>query len=63
MYHQSYYEPIGIDLSRQTNRSIPKQINCVGKPERDDGAAMLFISEKKQKTIINFSLDSLIATE
>ena len=42
---------------------MPKQVNCVGKPERDDGAAMLFISEKQQKTIINFSLDSLIATE
>ena len=61
--HQNYYKPIGIDLSRQTNRSIPKQFNVVEKSERDDGAGMFFIAEKQQKTIKNFSLDSLIVTE
>ena len=30
-YHQNYHELIGIDLSRQTKRSIPQQINFVGK--------------------------------
>ena len=54
---------IGIDLSRQTNTSIPQQINFVGKLEEDDGATMFFIAEKQQKTILNFSLDSLIVTE
>ena len=54
---------IGIDLSRQTNTSIPQQINFVGKLEEDDGATMFSIAEKQQKTILNFSLDSLIVTE
>ena len=30
-YHQNYYKLIGIDLSRQTNKSIWQQINFVGK--------------------------------
>ena len=38
------------------------QINFVGKLEVDDCASMFFVSEKQQKTIVNFSLDSLIAT-
>ena len=63
LYHQNYYKLIGIDLSRQTNASIPQQINFTGKLEEDDGATMFFIAEKQQKTILNFSLDSLIVTE
>ena len=55
-YHQNYYKPIAIDLSRQTNT------NFVGKLE-DDGATMFFVSEKQQKFILNFSLDPLIVTE
>ena len=43
LYHQNYYKLIGIDLSRQTNTSIPQQINFVGKVE-DDGAV-----KKQQK--------------
>ena len=62
-YHQNYYKLIGIDLSRQTNTSIPQQINFVGKLEEDDGVTMCFIIEKQQKTNLNFSLDSLIVTE
>ena len=62
-YHQNYYKLIDIDLSRQTNTSIPQQINFVGKLEEDDGATMFSIAEKQQKTILNFSLDSLIVTE
>ena len=30
LYHQNNYKLIGIDLSRQTNASIPQQINFVG---------------------------------
>ena len=63
MYDQDYYKLIGIDLSRQTNTNIPQQINFTGKLEEDDGAVMFFIAEKQQKTILNFSLDSLIVTE
>ena len=62
-YHQHYYKVIAIDLSRQTNTNIPQQINFVGKLEEDDGATMFFIAEKQLKTILNFSLDSLIVTE
>ena len=61
--HQKYYKLIGTVLSRQTNTSIPQQINFVEKLEEDDGATMIFIAEKQQKIILNFSLDSLIVTE
>ena len=63
LYYQNYCELIGIDLSRQTNMNIPQQINFRRKLEEDDGAVMLFIAEKQQRTILNFSLDSLIVTE
>ena len=63
LYHQNYYKLIGIDLSRQTNTSIPQQINFRGKSEEYDGATMLFVSEKQKKTILIFSLDSLVVTE
>ena len=48
LYHQNYYKLIRTDLSRQTNRHIPQQINFTGKLE-DDGATMFFITEKEQK--------------
>ena len=63
LYHKNYYELIGIDLSRQTNTSIPQQISFVEKLEEDDGAVMFFIAEKQQKTILNICLDSLTVTE
>ena len=43
--------------------TIPQQINFTEKLEEDDGAIMFFIAKKKQKTILNFSLHSLIITE
>ena len=46
-YHQKYYKLIGIDLSRQINMTISPQINFTGKIEEDDGATMLFITEKQ----------------
>ena len=52
-YHQEYYKHVGIDLSRQ---NTPQRINFVEKLE-DDGATMIFIAEKQQKNILNFSLD------
>ena len=61
--HQSSHEVIVIDLSRQTNASIFQQINFSGKLEEVDGATMFFCLWKAaQKTILNFSLDSLIVT-
>ena len=32
-YHQNYYKLIGMVSSRQTNTTIPQQINFVGKLE------------------------------
>ena len=55
LYHQKYYKLISIDLSRQTNKSIPQQINLTGKLEEDDGAT--------KKGILNIFLDSLTVTE
>ena len=63
LYHQKYYKLIGIDLTRQTNTNIRQQINFAGRLEEDDCAIMFFIAEKQQKTILDFSLDSLIVTE
>ena len=60
-YHQNYYKLIRIDLSRQTNMSIPWQI--MGKLDEGNGAAIFFIAEKQQKTIFNFSVESLIVSE
>ena len=62
-YHQSYYKLIGINSSRQTNTSISQKINFVGKSWEDNDATMVFTAENQHKTIINFSLDSLIVTE
>ena len=63
LYHQNYYKLIDIDLSRQTNTSIPQQINFVRKLDEDDGGKMFFITQKQQKTILNISLASSIVTE
>ena len=43
--------------------TIPQQIHFIRKLEEDDSAAIFFITEKQQKTILNFSLDSLNVTE
>ena len=45
------------------NLNIRQQINFVEKLEKDDGATIFFIAEEQQKTILNFSLDSLIVTD
>ena len=63
LYHQNYYKLIVIDSSRQRNASIPQQVNFVEKVEEDNGAKIFFITEKKQNTILNFSLDSFNVTE
>ena len=61
--HQKYYKLIGIDLSRQSNTIIPKKNHFVVKLEEDDGVTMLFIAEKQQKTILNFSLNLSIVAD
>ena len=39
---QNYYKFFGIVLSRETNMSIPHQINFVGRLQEDDGTTMFF---------------------
>ena len=51
------------DDYKKRNMIIPQQINFVGKLEEHYGVTIFFVSEKQQKTILNFSLDSLIVTE
>ena len=63
LYHKNYYKIIGIELPRQINTNIPQQINFTEKFEEDDGAVMLFIAEKQQKAILNFSINSLMVSE
>ena len=53
LWRQKYYKRIGIGLSRQTNTSIPQEINFVGKLDEDDGATMFLIAKKEQKIILN----------
>ena len=43
--------------------SNPQQISFTGKLEEDDGAVLFFIAEKHQKTVLNFSLNSLIISK
>ena len=59
----NYYKLIGIDLSRQTNTTIPQQGNFIGELEEGNGTNMLVITEEQEKTILKFSLDSLNITE
>ena len=49
LYHQNYYELIGIGLSRQTNTNILQQINFTGKLEEDNGAAILLLMKSSKK--------------
>ena len=62
LYHQKHHKRIVIDLSRQTNTSIPQPITFVGKLEEDDSVTMYLVSEAKQKGIPIFSSDSLNVT-
>ena len=53
-YHQNYYkitgnDLIGIDLSGQTNTSIPQHINFTGKLEEDHGSRSLFLLKSCKK--------------
>ena len=55
--HQNYHKIIGTDLSRQINTTTPQKTTFIGKLVKNDGATMFIISEKTQKTFLNFSLD------
>ena len=64
-FHQNYYKFIGVDLPRQKKKTnIPQQVNVIEKLEKENWKVVqqcLFLCSKK--TILNFSLDSLLLTE
>ena len=49
LHDQKYEKLTDRDLLRQTNTSIPQQINFEGKLEEHYGATMFFIAKKQQK--------------
>ena len=51
LYHQRYYKLIGIDLSIETNTSIPQQTNFIEKLEEDNGATIFVLPENQQKKL------------
>ena len=61
-YFKDYYRLIVIDLSKQTeleNSDLKQQINFIGRLERNEGATMFFIIEKKEETTFDFSQNSV----
>ena len=57
-YFNEHYKLIAIDLSKQIeleNKDIKQRINFIGNLDRDDGAVMFFIIEKREETILEFS--------
>ena len=60
-FYQIFYIIKIIINSLILNTSLPRKINFVRKLEKGDDA--FFNVGKKQKTILNLSLDSLIVTE
>ena len=56
LHNQNHYKRIVIDLSRQTNTSIPQQINFTEKSKGDNVKTFFFIVEKQQKTTLFFSI-------
>ena len=61
-YFSRHYRLIAIDLSKKIeleNPDLKQQINFIGKLERNEGATMFFIIEKKEETTFDFSQNSL----
>ena len=61
-YFRDHYQLIAIDLSKQIeleNSGLKQQINFMGRLERDEGATMFFIIEKKEETTFDFSQNSV----
>ena len=47
-YHQIYYKLISIDLSKQTNTTVPQQISFTEKLEENDGATLIFMLKSRK---------------
>ena len=54
LYHQNYYTLNSIDLSRQTNASIPQEIIFTGNLEKDDDPTITFKSSKGKNSKLFF---------
>ena len=62
-YFLKHYKLIAIDLSKQIeleNLDLKKQINFIGRLERNEGVSMFFIIEKSEETTFEFSQNSAI---
>ena len=61
-YFSKHYRLIAIDLSKQIeleNPDLKQEINFIGRLERNEGATMFFIIEKKEETTFDFSQNSV----
>ena len=57
-YFKKNYRLIAADLSKQTELKDPKQINFIGKLEKDHGATMFSVIEKLEESTFKFSQNS-----
>ena len=61
-YFSKHYRLIAIDLSKQIeleNLELKQQINFIRRIEREQGATVFFIVEKKKETAFDFSQNSV----
>ena len=61
-HFSKHYRQIATDLSKQIeleNPDLKQKINFIGRFERNEGATMFFIIEKKEKTTFDFSQNSV----
>ena len=58
-YHHNFYKLIVINFPRQTSPTIRQQINFIEKLDEINSTKIFLITEKKQKTFLDFPLDSL----
>ena len=60
-YFKNHYQLMTIDVNKQIeleNPDLKQQINFIGRLERNEGATMYFIIEKKEETTFDFSQNS-----
>ena len=61
-YFSNHYKVIAIDLSKEIeleDSDLRQQINFIGKFGEDNGATMLFITEKLEESTFEFSQNSV----
>ena len=61
-FFSKHYRLIAVDLIKQIeleNLDLKQQINFIGRLERNEGAIMFFIIEKKEETTFDFSQNSV----